>query len=132
MVLGSLGGPEAEAIVVFHHSDAALHASLLCGFEPLARIGSLGRVESGVGLTAIAPFGVGVGVHAVVEEGVEFRFVPFQLTGRRHGENGLRRVLRIVEDLLLQPKLSLRIHTGGCDGEGKQQAEAKSFVFHKG
>ena len=116
-MVSGLGRPQTEAVVVFHHGDAALHAGLLCGFEPLARIGSCGGIEVGVCLTAIAPLGVGIGVHAVMVKGIELRFVPLQLAFRRNREHRPRGIFGVIKHLLLQGEIALR-EQGGREGQG--------------
>ena len=99
VVLGGFGRPEAEAIVVLDNSDTSLHASRLGGFEPLFRVRSGGRSELRFSLIAIAPFKTRVGVHAIMEEGIKFGLLPFQLTCVRYGVYGRRFVVGIVQRL---------------------------------
>ena len=75
-MVGCLGGPKAESVVVFHNGYAALHASLLGYTEPLGRVGHSCRGERSLVFCAIAPLFAGVCVHTVMEEGVKLGLVP--------------------------------------------------------
>ena len=109
VVRGGGGGPEAEAVVVLDDGDAAAHAGVFGGLEPLFGVGHTGGRETVFVFVAVTPFQTGVGIHAIVEEGVEFRFLPFELAGRGNGMHGGRFVVRVGEGLLLQVELALGV-----------------------
>ena len=75
-VICRLCWPQAETIVVFNHRDATLHAGFLCRFEPLFGIGLFRRGKQRAIFIAVTPLTSGIGVHTIVEEGIELRFVP--------------------------------------------------------
>ena len=106
-MVGGLGGPKAESVVMFHHGYTALHACLLCHSEPLGRVGHSCRCECGFVFGAVAPLLAGVCVHAVVEEGVKLGLVPQHLSAARNGKYRTWGVLRIGNIALLQLKLTL-------------------------
>ena len=94
-VLGGLGGPQAESVVMLHHGYAAFHAGGFHGFEPLTGVGFAERCVLGLRFVAVAPFLIGECVHAVVEESVEFRLVPFYLTVVGHRMDGRRFIVGV-------------------------------------
>ena len=100
VVCGGGGGPEAEAVMVFHDCDAAAHSCGFDGFEPLTRVRCCGGCEASFSFVAVAPFPPGVGVHAVVEETVELGLVPSNLSCGGNGEDGARFVFRIRKNLV--------------------------------
>ena len=116
-MVGGGGGPEAEAVVVFDDGDTAAHAGVFGGLHPLLGVGHAGGSEAIDVFVAFTPFQTGVGVHAVVEEGIEFCFLPFELAMRRHGVHRCRFVVRIGKRLLLESETIL----GLCR---KREAEA--------
>ena len=109
--------PEAEAIVVLHHGDAALHARSLHCLEPLCRIRLCSRRKEGYVFTSQSPLAVSIGVHAVMEEGVELRFLPFHLAVARNRENSPRFVVRIRQRLLFNLECTLGVTRHGRHDE---------------
>ena len=93
--------------MVLHHSDAALHVRLLSHFEPLSWVGLLCRCEYSLALHTRTPLLVGICVHAVVEESVEFGFVPLELTLAWYWVDWSRCVVRIAYALLNQLEVVL-------------------------
>ena len=121
---GGGGGPEAEAVVVLDDGDAAAHAGVFGGLEPLFGVGHTGGRETVFVFVAVTPFQTGVGIHAIVEEGVEFRFLPFELAGRGDGMYGGRFVVRVGEGLLLQVELALGV-SRKRETEAAEQSELR-------
>ena len=110
VVRRSFRGPEAEAVVVLHHGDTALHASIFGGLEPLLRVGRGCGGKARFGFVAVAPFEAGVSVHAVVEEGIKFGFLPLQLARMGHGLYGHRLIVGIRQRFRYQRKLRHAAH----------------------
>ena len=59
--------------------NKTLHTCKLANLCPLTAVEILGIEKLGV-LVAVAPFGVGIGVDAVMNECIEFCFLPFDLS----------------------------------------------------
>ena len=95
IVVGRLGRPQAETIVVLHHGNATTHASSFGRLEPLARIGCCRGSKGLAVFVSIAPFKACVSVHAIVKEGIILRFLPFELARMGHRMHGERFVVRI-------------------------------------
>ena len=95
-----LGGPEAEAVVVLHYSDTASHACSLGCLEPLLGVGSGCRRKGIAVFVSIAPLATGIGVHAIVEEGVELGLLPLELARMWHGVYGRRLIIGVGQCLL--------------------------------
>ena len=70
--------------MVFDDGDSSAHAGSFCDFEPLCGGWRGCWGEEGFVFIAVPPFFAGVGVHAVVEEGVELGFLPEELPFVRH------------------------------------------------
>lgn len=70
---------------------------------------------------AVAPFLVGVGVHAIVEEGVELRLVPFELALCGNGKYRTRFVVSINRLFVDQGKFRTLCVAGkwGCRHQAK-------------
>ena len=100
-------GPEAKTVVVFHNGNAAFHPRFLTCREPLLGIRNPSGSKSSFTLISVTPLVACVGVHAVVEETVEFGFVPKQLPFARHGVNRCGFVVRVLRHLrFVQSQLS--------------------------
>ena len=110
--------PEAETVMMLDYGDTALHASSLYSLEPLCRVRLLGRCKKGYVFTSQAPFSVGIGVHSVMEEGIEFCLLPFHLAIARNREHSCRLVVRIRQRLLLNLEYTLRVASHGRHDEG--------------
>lgn len=120
---GGFRWPQAETVVVFDNGDAALHASLFGCFEPLARIGLSCRSELAFWFSTATPLFVGIGVHSIMIEGIELRFIPFQLPVARHRKNRGWLVVSIFDLLRLQFKLTLGLAAQRIAGSAKRQEE---------
>ena len=117
---GVVGGgcrPEAEAIVMLHHGDAALHARCFHRLEPLRRIRLCCRRKEGYVFTSQSPLAVSIGVHAVMEEGVELRLLPLHLAIAWNRENSVRLVVGIRQRLLLNLECTLGVTRHGRHDE---------------
>ena len=108
--------PQAEAIVVLHHGNAAFHARRLGHAQPLCRVGHASGREGRLVFSAVAPFLAGVGVHAIVEESVKLGLVPQHLPAARQGEHRARRVVGIGELKLGRDRL--------CHGRAGRRQQA--------
>ena len=88
-MVGGLGGPEAEAVVVLAGEDEAAHAGRFQGAGDGVGVerGGLKNVRVFV---AVAPFLVGEGVDGEVEKRGELQLVPGHLAGRREGRRRAR------------------------------------------
>ena len=102
VVVGGGSGPEAETVVVLDHRDTTAHAGVFGGLKPLLGVGHLGGGETIYVFITFTPFQTGVGVHAVVEEGIELCLLPFPLTVSGNREHWTWFVLRIGSDLRLK------------------------------
>ena len=104
-VRGSSCGPEAEAIVMLHHRDAAIHAGSLHRGHPLLGVGhGLGSI-SRLGLVAEAPLQACEGIHTIVEEGVKLRLVPQDLSLMGNRVTGCGHIVGVGQLLRHQLKL---------------------------
>ena len=101
---------------MLHHSNTTLHASGLHGLEPLLGIGWQGGSERALILTSQSPLTVGIGIHAVVEEGIKLRLLPAHLSARGHRKD--------VSRLIVGVSQLLRRHVEGrqlgMDGHGEK------------
>ena len=89
--------PEAEAIVVLYHGNTALHSSCFHCLEP---------------------FSVGIGIHAIMEEGIEFCLLPFHLAITWNREHSCWLVVWIRQRLLLYLENTLGVASHGSHDEG--------------
>ena len=78
-VVRELGGPKAEAVVVLGGENGELEAGLFKGLGPLAAVEGGGIEDLGI-LFASAPFAIGEGVDAEVDEGRQLQLLPGHLT----------------------------------------------------
>ena len=106
-MVGGGSGPEAETVVVLDHRDTTAHAGVFGSLKPLLGVGHLGGGETIYVFITFTPFQTGVGVHAVVEEGIELCFLPLELARRGHGVYGNRFVVRVGKGLLLEAETTL-------------------------
>ena len=83
-VIGVLGRPQAEAIMVLCSEDDQRYAGLYGSVHPLVGVESHGVEYCGV-FAPGSPFGVGEGVDAEVEEHNELSLLPFELGKGREG-----------------------------------------------
>ena len=74
-MLGSLGGPQTETVVVLCRDDDKFKTAILQGFHPLVGIKFL-WIENCRVFTAIAPFTSGKGVDTEVQERRHLKFLP--------------------------------------------------------
>ena len=88
-VVGGLGGPQAEAVVMLAGEDDAAHAGIRQRAHDGVGIELFGVEQVGV-FVAVTPFLIGERVHREVEEGGEFQFVPGQLARAGDGSVGRR------------------------------------------
>ena len=118
---GSLGRPQTETVVVLYYGYTTAHTASLDGFEPLARIRHSSRCKNAFVFAAVAPFLVGVGVHAIVEEGVELRLVPLELALCGNGKYRTRFVVSISRLFVDQGKFRTLCVAGkgGCRHQAK-------------
>ena len=80
--------------MVLDHRDTTAHAGVFGGLKPLFGVGHLGGGETIYVFITFTPFQTGVGVHAVVEEGIELCFLPLELA--RRGARGVREPVRCL------------------------------------
>ena len=116
--------------MVLDHGDAALHAGLLGGLEPLPRIGLGGGRKEGLGFAAPTPLAVGIGVHAVVEEGVKLGLVPLHLALGGQRKDGPRLILGIGGLLRHEGKFALGLEQSGTGRKSKQEESCGVVFFH--
>ena len=83
-VVGGLGGPKAETIVVLAGEDHAAHAGIRQRAHDGIGIELFGVEDVGV-FVAVAPFLIGERVDREVQEGGEFQVVPGQLPRAGNG-----------------------------------------------
>ena len=101
-VFSCCGRPKAETIVVLNNCNTALHATSFNSFEPLFGIGCLCGSKLAFSFSTATPFLVGISVHTIVEEGIKFSLVPFQLACWRNRENRTRFVFRHIGSCSVQ------------------------------
>lgn len=89
-VVGIRGRPKAEAVVVLGCEDHAGEASGSCGAGPLAGVEGVGTEDGGRD-AAGAPFGIGEGVGAEVEEEGHLAELPSELGSGGEGRKRERR-----------------------------------------
>ena len=75
--------------------DKTLHTCKLAELCPLTAVESFGIEKLGV-LIAVAPLGIGLGVDAVMNECIEFRFLPFDLSFAGHNRSRIFNVIGSV------------------------------------
>ena len=93
--------PEAETIVVLHHGDTTVHTRSLHRSHPLFGIGLCQGRILGFGFVTEAPFQTRKGVHTVVEEGVELRFIPQNLAFTGNGMTRRRCIVGVGQVVIL-------------------------------
>jgi hypothetical protein len=81
-MLRRLRGPEAEAVVMFRRENDRAKVRGLCGARPLPRVERAG-IENARRLLAVAPFAIGEGVDAEMEEQRQLVALPLKLRHRR-------------------------------------------------
>ena len=91
-VVGILGGPEAEAVVVLGGDDDALHAGVVERLGPLLAV-EAGRVETLQRGVAISPLAVAKGVGTKVDEGIGLHLLPSHLVLGGQRRDGRRSCL---------------------------------------
>ena len=124
VVVGCLRWPQTKAIVVLHHSDAAFHLGLFAQPQPLFGVGFARRSKRVYIFIAKSPLFTRVGIHSVVEEGVEFRLLPFHLPFRGDGKHLFRLVGRVRQRLIDEAE-TLR----PCRQPSRQQKSEDQFDF---
>ena len=110
--------PEAETVMMLDYGDTALHASSLYSLEPLSRVWLLGWCKKGYVFTSESPFSVGIGIHAIMEEGIEFCLLPFHLAITWNREHSCWLVVWIRQRLLLYLENTLGVASHGGHDEG--------------
>ena len=104
--------------MMLDYGDTALHSSCFHCLEPLSRVGLLGRCKKGYVFTSESPFSVGIGIHAIMEEGIEFSLLPFHLAITWNREHSCWLVVWIRQRLLLYLENTLGVASHGGHDEG--------------
>ena len=75
---GGGGGPQAESVVVLGRDDRHAESGVAQRVHPLVGVESVGPEQRGI-LRAVAPFAVGEGVDAEMQEGGQLQLLPSEL-----------------------------------------------------